>query len=93
MDIKIIISNIAKRNPPSTEDCACKSPSLQDKIDYALGLLEAGSPNRQQAVDFLQKVYHAIQQRHPYKQSDSDLMDKLQAVFSTYGIKYKNSQD
>jgi hypothetical protein len=93
MDIKITISNIAKQSPPSTQDKACKSPSLQDKIDYALGLLEAGAPNRRQAVDFLQKVYHSIQKQHPYKQHHSDMMDKLQAVFSTYGIKYKNSQD
>jgi len=93
VDIKITISNIAKHNPPSREESSCKSPSLQDKIDYALGILEANSPNTKQAVDFLQKVYHAIQKQHPYKQHHSDMMEKLQAVFSTYGIKYKNSQD
>ncbi len=93
MDIKITISNIARNNPPSKQDSTCKSPSLQDKIDYALGLLEASAPNRKQAVDFLQKAYHAIQKQHPYKQHHSDMMEKLQAVFSTYGIKYKNSQD
>jgi hypothetical protein len=91
--IRISINTIAKKSPPSSIDKTCKAPTLSDKIEYALGLIEAGASNRLEAIDFLQKVYHTIQKKHPYTVEDSDLMAKLTAVFSTYGIKFKNSKD
>ena len=91
--LKLSISATMRQSgPPSRKETSCKRPTLNDKIEYALDCLEADT-NKEEAVDFLQKAYHRIQKRFPYKETDSDLMEKLSSVFNTYGIKYENSEN
>jgi len=90
--VKIKISILSSKAPPSPEETCCKAPSLDDKIQYALECMEA-DVNKDQAVEFLQKVYHHISYQHPYTERHSAIMEKLSAVFNDYGIRFKDQRE
>lgn len=85
--MKINIQILASSEPP-TRERSCKAPSLDDKVTYALGLIEADAPSKKEAIKFLQDVYHHLQDQHPYTVYHSDMMARLESIFSTYGITY-----
>lgn len=87
--MKIKISILSQKKAPTPEETSCKAPSLDDKIQYALECM-AADVNKDQAVEFLQKVYHHISCQHPYTEKHSAMMEKLSAVFSDYGIKFNS---
>lgn len=89
--MKIKISILSHRPAPTTEETHCKAPSLDDKIEYALECL-AADVSKEQAVEFLQKVYHRISCQHPYTEKHSAMMEKLSAVFGDYGINFKEQE-
>jgi hypothetical protein len=89
--MKIKISILSQKAPPTVEETHCKAPSLDDKIEYALECM-AADVNKEQAVEFLQKVYHHISCQHPYTEKHSAMMEKLSAVFGDYGINFKEQE-
>ena len=89
--MKIKISILSQKAPPTAEETHCKAPSLDDKIEYALECM-AADVNKEQAVEFLQKVYHHISCQHPYTEKHSAMMEKLSAVFGDYGINFKEQE-
>lgn len=89
--MKIKISILTQKTPPSKEETTCKAPSLDDKIQYALECM-AADVNKDQAIEFLQKVYHHISCQHPYTDKHSAIMEKLSAVFNEYGINFKSQE-
>lgn len=90
--MKIKISILSQKAPPTPEETCCKAPSLDDKINYALECIQA-DVNKESAVEFLQKVYHHISCQHPYTEKHSAMMEKMSSVFNEYGIKFKDQQD
>lgn len=85
--MKIQISILQESPPPAREKTTCKAPSLDDKIQYALDCIEVDD-NKEQAIAFLRKVYHATQKRHPYTDKDTARMDKMASIFNEYGITF-----
>lgn len=85
--MKIQISILHDSPPPPKEKMTCKAPSLDDKIQYALDCIETDE-NKEQAIKFLRKVYHATQNKHPYTDKDTARMDKMASIFNEYGINF-----
>lgn len=89
--MRLKISILSKQRAPTVKETCCKPPSLDDKIEYALECM-AADVSKEQAVEFLQKVYHHISCQHPYTEKHSAMMEKLSAVFGDYGINFKEQE-
>ena len=74
-----------KAPAPTQED---KLKRLQEKIEYAGECIECELSNKKQAIAFLTKLYHKINQKPRHSEQLSRLGERIYAILSPHGIDF-----
>jgi hypothetical protein len=82
--IKLQLEIFAKERPAAPHPCKNTGPSIQDKVNHAIGCIDAGY-NTQNAVSFLQRVYEHLSHLENPSEDAQILMENIRPVLSNFG--------
>lgn len=85
--MKINISIIADQMPHPAVDLPQNTPSLCDKIEYAIECIE-NDHKKQDAILFLRKVYQHLNTKKTISREDTEMMQQIAPVLGDYGMYY-----
>lgn len=83
---KINISIQLGTSPPEKKpEQKAAAPTLEQKIEHAICCIECKTPDRWQAIEFLQKVFAYLDKLEHRKKSDTLLLERIKPVIDEYG--------
>jgi hypothetical protein len=83
--MKVNISLIMD-NPPPPKEKSTPTPSIDERIEYASECIECCSPEKPEALEFLQELYRYLEKIQNPKKGDQKRIEFIRSILENYGM-------
>jgi hypothetical protein len=91
--IKVAVQILTAEGPPPETPGVYQKTPLRDKVEYAIGLIDAGHHSKGKAIEFLRKVDSHLQQKHPQDEECRVMLELIKPVLEEYGSYHLSEQE